>query len=154
MAEKKSPKSSRDKVLQELRKIIKDLPEDGLQFLLEQAHVMQYNMKVDELNKARQKINPKTRTSQQDTLRVEKGLMGNSMILVIKGERKIMGEEEMYALVTIAHKTKTKKEGAERLYRWLDKERDDILLDAGIDKKDPVLGELYSYLRKHFTIKK
>ncbi len=156
MAQKKA-KSGRELALQELRKEIKDLPEDGLRFLLEQAKVIRYNMKVDELNAEKEKLLKSKTTlnsAANDDIYIEKGYMGNSMVLVARNERKMMDEEEIFALVKIAHNSKTKKEGGDRLYRWLDKERDDVLLDMGIDEGDPVLGSLYSCLRKHFSLGK
>ena len=48
----------------------------------------------------------------------------------------------MLPLVRIAHKAKSKKAGREQLFRRLDRERDDVVIDAGLDPDHPAVYEL------------
>ena len=59
MVEKNSGKNdddTRKELLKELRSLLKDIPEEGLLFLIKQANTILYNMRVEELNKAKENL--------------------------------------------------------------------------------------------------
>ena len=153
---------TRVELLKDLRKLIKDIPEEGLIFLIEQANKLAYNKRVEDLNalqaKIQKKSKPKTgevkkRDIDKCTVSVERGSFNRSFILIIGRTRKTVTEDEMVKLVRICHKVKNRQEGAERLYNRLEHERDDILMDAGIKKKDDkCLYEIYKYLKANFSM--
>ncbi len=160
MAATKKEPSERDKLLKELRSIIKDVDEEGLAFLIRQARVIIHNMKIDELNRKAEKLHQKKRTAagkEKETggaVSIERGSFGRSYILSIGGQRKIIDQEEILGLAEIARAAKSEKSALDRLYRWLEANRDDILLDAGIEPKDENLRALYSALTTQFKPKK
>lgn len=169
MAAAKKEPTERDKLLKELRGLIKEVDEEGLAFLIQQARVIQHNMKIDELNREAERLHQEKRAAAQRTgkksssghgkeaaggVSIERGSFGRSYILVINGQRKIIDQEEVLCLAEIARSAKTENTALERLYRWLEANRDDILLDAAIDPKDENLRALYSTLKTQFKPKK
>lgn len=160
MAATKKEPSERDKLLKELRSIIKDVDEEGLAFLIRQGRVILHNMKIDELNREAEKLHQKKRAAagkEKETggaVSIERGSFGRSYILAIGGQRKIVDQEEILGLAEIARAAKSEKSALDRLYRWLEANRDDILLDAGIEPKDENLRALYSALTTQFKPKK
>ncbi len=151
-----------DKLLKELRKLIKDIPGEGLIFLIEQANKLVYNKRVEELNAMQAKINKKSGSNskttkkqpvQRCTVSVERGSFNRSFILIIGTTRKTVTEDEMVKLVRICHVADNAEDASGRLYNRLKHERDDILLDAGIgSKNDKCLSEIYKYLKANFSM--
>lgn len=161
MAAKREEPGERDKLLKELRGLIKEVDEEGLAFLVQQARVIQHNMKIDELNREAEKLHrnkgssaPKSVNREGASVSIERGSFGRSYILAIGGQRKIIDEEEILSLAEIARGAKTENSALDRLYRWLETNRDDILLDAAIDPKDENLRALYATLKTQFKPKK
>ena len=149
MGQKKSKQENDDprkELRKELRSLIKDIPEEGLLFLIKQANTILYNMRVEELNRAREKLN------KDDGVSIERSSFGRSFILVMAGNRKIMGEDELTKVVRIVFKAGDQKEGAERLFTWFKRKRDDILLDGRLKKGDPVFTNLFIYIKEHFSM--
>lgn len=161
----KSAKSSddpRQKLLKELRGLIKDIDEEGLLFLIKQANTLIYNQRVDELNREaeevqrekRQRRSGATSAVAEGSVAIERGSFGRSYIVDFRGMRKTFAEAEMLGLVKVAQAGAGSEDGAGRLLRWLKRNRDDVLLDVGItDRRDPVLSELYTVLRKSFALR-
>ena len=153
---------TREELLKDLRKLIKDIPEEGLIFLIEQANKLAYNKRVKDLNALQEKISSKNTTKskplkkqpvQECSVSIERGAFNRSFILIIGKTRKTVTEDEMVKLVRICHSASNQKEGSERLYNRLKHERDDILLDAGINKReDKCLYEIYKYLKANFSM--
>lgn len=153
---------TKDEMLKELRKLIKDIPEEGLIFLIEQANKLVYNKRVEDLNVLQAKINKKSGSKskthkkqpvQRCTISVERGSFNRSFILIIGTTRKTVTEDEMVKLVRICHIAENAEDASARLYNRLKHERDDILLDAGIgSKNDKCLAEIYKYLKANFSM--
>jgi hypothetical protein len=153
---------TKDEMLKELRKLIKDIPEEGLIFLIEQANKLVYNRRVEELNAMQAKINKKSGKKSKETkpqpvktggVSVERGSFNRGFILILGNTRKIITEDEMVKLVRICHIAENAEDGSARLYNRLKHERDDILLDAGINSKnDKFLAEIYKYLKANFSM--
>lgn len=167
MAKKKDSggEDPRKELLKELRSLIKDIPEEGLLFLIKQANTILYNMRVDELNRAKEKLNSRTPGKKQKSsessgkldisspdISIERSSFGRSFVLVINGSRKIMSESEITKIVRIAYNAEDEEEGAERLFTWFKRNRDDVLLDADLKKNDPIFTALYTYIKEHFSM--
>ncbi len=161
---KKEPDDVRKDLLKELRGLIKDIPEEGLLFLIGQTNTILYNMRVDELNKTNERINNSKKSSDSTkktprkaqeiphTISIERSSFGRNFILVINDSRKIMSESEITKIVRIAYKAADQKEGAVRLFAWFKANRDDVILDAVLSTRHPDLQELYTYLKKNFSM--
>jgi len=153
---------TKEELLKELRKLIKDIPEEGLIFLNEQANKLVYNKRVEDINALQAKLDKKSTKHTQKTkkqpvqrcsISIERGSFNRSFILIIGNTRKTVTEDEMVKLVRICHTAKNAADGSSRLYNRLKHERDDILLDAGISSKDDkCLSEIYKYLKSNFSM--
>ncbi len=153
---------TKEELLKDLRKLIKDIPEEGLIFLIEQANKLVYNKRVEEINALQAKLNnKKTKTSKKTkkqniercSISIERGSFNRSFILIIGNTRKTVTEDEMVKLVRICHTAKNAADASSRLYNRLKHERDDILLDSGIgSKEDKCLAEIYKYLKANFSM--
>ncbi len=144
-------------LLKELRALIKDIPEDGLLFLIKQAQTILYNMKVDELNSVQERMDNSKSSVPSDTsdttqVAIERSSFGRSFILVIGSCRKVLSETEITKIVRIAWNASNSADGAARLFAWFNKNRDDIILDAELHPKHRALRELYTYLKKNFSL--
>ena len=153
---------TKEELLKDLRKLIKDIPVEGLIFLIEQANKLVYNKRVEEINALQAKINKKSSKKSKPTkkqpvqrcsISIERGSFNRSFILIIGTTRKIVTKDEMVKLVRICHTAKNTADGSTRLYNRFKHERDDILLDAGIGSKDDkCLTEIYKYLKANFSM--
>jgi len=166
----KAPGSGKDRraaLLKELRSVLAELDEEGLDFLLEQANVHRYNMEVERLNQAEERREtsrsearaagsrqgrgkaPATRTP---PLRIERSQDGETYHVVSAGRYKMFSDQEMLALVRIAHANPDPAEAGRGLYRWMTRERTDALADLGFaGPSDPGLAALAALLRKSFA---
>lgn len=153
---------TKDELLKELRKLIKDIPVEGLIFLVEQANKLVYNKRVEEINAMQAKLNKKSSKSSKTakkqpvkrcSISIERGAFNRSFILIVGNTRKTVTEDEMVKLVRICHTANNAAEGSSRLYNRFKHERDDILLDTGINNKDDkCLSEIYKYLKANFSM--
>jgi len=165
--QKKDDNSEGTSPFDQLVEVAKGLSDDDITFLVKQARMMMYNQKVDELNAAAEQLNAtrwqtqsgKAKTKEASKPRpapglveIERGSFGRSYILVIRNQRKTIDEHEMTKLVKIAHDAEDERDGVARLFRWLQRSRDDVILDAGLSVRDPAMRELLKVLRTKFTI--
>lgn len=157
------------KLAQELIELIPQLDEEGLAFLIEQSRVHLYNMEVEKLNEAQQKVieasNRKVETASKklgkkaadrgNEYNIKKSAASGSYHLQHGGNWKLFTEEEMLALVRIAKEKKTQAEVIEDMVDWLDKERPDTYSDLNInpDSDEDIKG-LIKFLQKTFAIRR
>lgn len=151
------------KLLSELSALTADINENGLKFLIRQAEVLQYNMKVEQVNAEIQKLTvekkkaPKIATDKNK----EKSLMdiiesdsGGSFIFVINKTRKFFTLDEMKKVVKICRSANDQKEAAAGLYSWFMNNRGDVLYDVGINNSnDPALVVIYNHIINNYTVK-
>ena len=163
MAKKKESEEDKDprqKLLTELRSLIRDIDSEGLLFLIKQANTLIYNQRVDQLNREtdlkrrEQPVNRESPGVEQGDIRIERGAFGRSFIVDIRSMRKTFAEAELLGLVKAARAASEEGDGAARIYRWLKRNRDDVLLDTGITgPRDQILGQLWSVLGSTFAVR-
>jgi hypothetical protein len=168
--------AERDALAGELAELIPQLDEAGLAFLVEQARIHRYNMKVEALNqtvirsreRAAKAAAGKTpargsgsggsgaaKAGAEGFSEIKASESGSSYYLVYKTEWIMFSKEEMLLLVQIAGGPGTELEIKERLYHWLARERSDLLRSTGMaDKFDPKLTSLAKLLKKTFRVRK
>jgi hypothetical protein len=154
----------RDNLAKELKSLIPKLDEEGLAFLVKQAHTHLYNMQVDALNNtlireeersiktaSRKKVN----VAEDDFTSIKMSDTGSSYYVVYKNEGISFSKNEITTIVKIAFSDGTELEVKERLFNWLSRERNDLLYIASIpDKFDNRLQSLINLLKKNFKLKK
>jgi hypothetical protein len=153
----------------ELTSLLPELDEEGLAFLIEQARVHLYNMKLAELEDAAESLERSAKRAgaaakagakpsgarQAAKLEIKAASDGSSYHIVYEGKWKLFSSEEMMALVRIARAEAPAPELAARLHRWLKAERSDFFHDLPVGgPSDPLLVALAGLLKKTFTIKK
>ena len=147
----------------ELKTLIPKLDEEGLAFLVKQAHVHLYNMQVDALNKtlikedARKKVSAAkkpAKTAERGFSEVKMSETGSSYYIIYNNEWIAFAKDEMTAIVKIALDSGTEIEIRERLFNWFSRERSDLLYSAAIaDKFDDKLKSLIDLLKDNFKLK-
>ncbi|MDR2663568.1 MAG: hypothetical protein LBC31_11290 [Treponema sp.] len=142
----------RDALARELRSLIPRLDAEGLSFLVEQARVHLYNMQAEELNKTL--AGSGTAAKPADSFRLEGSGSGSSYYIVYNDDWIMFSREEMAQLVRIISAPGTDLEIRERFYRWLERERRDVLVSIPMaDKFDEKLKTLMALIKRTFKLK-
>ena len=157
----------------ELVSLIPELDAEGLAFLIEQARVHLYNMRVVELDAAAVaaenasvragKVTSAKRGASRpgngaaagvDDFTIQASSDGSTYDLVWQGKWKMFTSDEMLAMVRITSNKDPAAEVGGRLYRWFLAERSDVLQDIPFSGlADPKLKAIVALLRKTFTVK-
>jgi hypothetical protein len=150
----------------ELVSLIPELDAEGLAFLIEQARVHLYNMRVVELDAAAvaaENVASAKRGASRtghgtaagvDDFTIQASSDGSTYDLVWQGKWKMFTSDEMLAMVRITSNKDTAAEVGGRLYRWFLAERSDVLQDIPFSGlADPKLKAIVALLRKTFTVK-
>ncbi|MDR1445327.1 MAG: hypothetical protein LBI90_00385, partial [Treponema sp.] len=144
----------RDSLARELRSLIPRLDAEGLSFLIEQARVHLYNMQVEELNKTLAGSGTAAKPARGDSFRLERSGSGSSYYIVYNNDWIMLSKGEMVELVRIVSAPGTDPEIRERLYRWLEQERRDVLVSIPMaDKFDEKLKTLAALIKQVFQLK-
>jgi flagellar motility protein MotE (MotC chaperone) len=149
----------RERLVEEIESLLEELSEEDLSFLLRQAAVLVHNKKVDELNERMafaESENPeaaKTRPERVHKVFFDRAGKRGHFFLQVGNARSIMDEAEVMALVRIAAKAPTQKAAADRLYRWFEENRDDILMESGLEKTGADMKALCLCLKSDFAIR-
>jgi len=166
MATKKAPvkKTARDVLAAELRSMMKNLDEEGLAFLVEQARVHLHNMNVIRLEEelaAASRSDKKGAAKKSASripaadFRIDRSPSGATYHIISGGKWKMFTDEEMLAMVKIAQSKDTLLEVSHRLWDWLARERPDAFEDLDLeDHHDSRTKELVKLLRKKFAVRK
>ncbi|MBN2737407.1 MAG: hypothetical protein JXR70_10540 [Spirochaetales bacterium] len=172
---KSSPKKStvpkqsvqQKRLLKELQGLLPQIDEEGLIFLLKQAQVLVHNQQIDKINREIVEYEEKKRDNKAVKSGQTKSKKQNAeaivsiedtgkknFILIFNGARKFLDLEEMRSLVKISHGADGSGEGILRLYKWLARNRQDILIDSAVAKAShPAMELLYKFIMRHYTLK-
>jgi len=159
-------------LLAELRKLTEDVDAEGLAFLIDQTRILLYNAQVEKMNRELDRQRSRLQADltaggkRGDTgstardgraagasggVSVEEGGDRSHFIVTLGGARKFFVLDELRSLVKICQAAGSKSAGAERLYRWLSRNRTDVLADAGIGgPASPLLKELHGVLTARY----
>jgi hypothetical protein len=163
-------KTRKGELLSLLANAAKDLDEEGLEFVLNQANVLIYNMQVEKLNERMRKAKSAGRGAGEKAKAgasipgvgmpgageveiVEKEESGNFFIIV-NNYHILFTREEMRSLVKICRAAADGPDAASRLFTWLEKNRKDLLIDGGIvSRTHPALESIYRILIGRYKVK-
>jgi len=152
MATKKKVDQRRAKLEKELRDAIKEVGEEGLLFLLQQAGVLIHNARVERINKVAGEIRG-SRRAQTPGVEIEESDGGKVFFLTIGQSRKVLNLEELKRIVRICYAAETKSDALRQMYKVLSEERRDILSDAHISgPQSPLLDGLFRAVRARFKL--
>ena len=167
MAKQKAPakkSSEKDNLAKELKSHIPKLDEEGLAFLVKQAHVHLYNMQVDALNQTMFKDAQRRNSSAAKSKKTGKTkeiwfvdikMSGSGYHLLYENQWISFAGSEITSMVKIVYGEGSELEIRGRLFSWLERERRDLLVTASIaDKFNEKLISLITLLKKNFKLKK
>jgi hypothetical protein len=161
---KKSPgkktNQEQESLAKELRALIPKLDTEGLDFLVKQAKIHLYNMKVDELNETARSINSGESKSVSKTKKPSKtevltiDATGAGYYMRYNNDGVIFSKNEMTRVVKIVNAPGAEAEIASRLYNWFRQERIDIFNTIPIsNKSDNLLISIVRFIKKNFKLK-
>jgi hypothetical protein len=147
----KPPRDTRKGRLQRLLfDSIAQMDEEGLVFLLRQAHILSSNANTERINREIEAFErergpaPEPEEAAAGTASIELSPDGKSYFLTIGGARKALTREELGGIVRVCLGAVDRDVGVRNLFRALGRERGDILVDAKIPgPENPHLGALY-----------
>ncbi|MDR1307566.1 MAG: hypothetical protein LBK74_08340 [Treponema sp.] len=142
----------RDILARELRSLIPRLDAEGLSFLVEQARIHLYNMQAEELNKTL--AGRAAQPARGDSFRLEGSGSGSSYYIVYNNDWIMFSRDEMAQAARIVSAPGTDMEIRERFYRWLERERRDVLVSIPMaDRFDEKLKTLTALIKRNFKAK-
>ena len=143
------PGTRRGRLQKLLYESIAQMDEEGLVFLLRQAHILSSNANAERINHEIEAYNLARGPAPQPeapagSATIEMSPDGKSYFLAIGGARKALAREEMGAIVRVCLGAVDRDVGVRNLFRALGRERGDILVDAKISGPgSPHLAALY-----------
>ena len=164
MAKKKTD-TQRTRLEKELTEAIKQIDEEGLIFLIQQAQILVHNAQVDKINREIVELEQKKLKSGRGTpaqrktpavaaVTIEESDNGKAFFLTLGGTRKVMNLEEMRRLVRICYAAETKSDALKQLYTVFARERGDVLADAKISGPgSPIIDGLFQAIRSTYQLK-
>jgi hypothetical protein len=150
-AAKKQGRETRKVRLQQLLfDSIAHMDEEGLVFLLRQAHILSSNANTARINREIEAFEhergggPVVEETPEGTAAIEMAPDGKSYFLVIGTARKALTRAELGGIVRVCLAAASREAGIRNLFRALGRERGDILVDAKISgPTSPHLAALY-----------
>lgn len=153
---KKKPDPRRAKLENELKDAIREIDEEGLLFLLQQAGVLIHNARVDRINKVASEIRGGRKAGAAAApagVEIEEAEGGKVFFLTLGQSRKVLNLEEMKRVIRICYGAETKSDALRQLFTVFERERRDILLDARIgNSQNPLLNGLFNAVRQKFKL--
>jgi hypothetical protein len=143
------PGTRRGRLQKLLYESIAQMDEEGLVFLLRQAHILSSNANAERINREIDAYNLSRGPAPEPEARagsatIEMSPDGKSYFLAIGGARKVLAREELGAIVRVCLGAVDRDVGVRNLFRALGRERGDILVDAKISGPgSPHLAALY-----------
>ena len=163
---KKKTDTQRARLEKELSEAIKQVDEEGLIFLIQQAQVLIHNAQVDKINReiveleqkklksGKGKSAPRQTPAAAAEVTIEESDNGKAFFLALGGTRKVMNLEEMRRLVRICYSAETKSDALKQLYTVFARERGDVLADAKISGPgSPIIEGLFRAIRSTYQLK-
>lgn len=164
MAKKTKKSTEHEELLEELNSLAESLSEEDLLFLINQANVMVYNARAARLNQKRQKVQEKKSTKKGSaapmsapasrSFDLEPHSGGKSFILTLNGTRKVLTGAEMNEIARLVDVNASAMKGSVALYRWMEKNRTDIIKDAELNKDASVLELFYEHVNSKIQKRK
>ena len=162
------PPSARERLEGELIGMIPELDTEGLLFLVRQAGVLLQNKRVDELNaeiekaskekmEAHKRAGTTARVGQhveEITVEIQRSPDSKTFYMIVNGEKHFLTPDEMSSVVKLCFKPERKSDSLRFLFKYMNDERKEILMDHGIaSDKHPFFEALFHETRAKFSLK-
>jgi hypothetical protein len=149
-AEKPARDSRKGRLQRLLFDSIAQMDEEGLVFLLRQAHILSSNANTERINREIEAFErergpvPEPEKDVGGTAAIEMAPDGKSYFLTIGSARKALTRDELGGIVRVCLGAVDRDVGVRNLFRAMGRDRGDILVDAKISgPTNPHLGALY-----------
>jgi len=145
--------------VREIVEIAQRVDESGLRILLDAARAVETKGKIEkfnrELNVSAQRAASRRRELARPEYQVQiERTKDDFFIIQLDVQRVFFNRQEMREITRLCHAAKDAADGARRMFRWFEKERSDLLADAGINsERNPYLIELYHVVVSTYTVK-
>lgn len=151
----KKQTAAEKRLVTELTNVLPKLDEESLQFLLEQANILLYNLQIDALAQEEAETSSKSNVSKQKVLhdiKIVRGDNSNVYHIICNGKYSMFNDEEMLSIIRICHADDTEREIKSRLYHWFFVERRDFISDNGLSIDDVEFDLLIKTVKKQFKL--
>jgi len=146
-------------IVTEIVGIAQRIDDAGLQTLLNAARAVDMKGKIEkfnrELNVVAEKASRRRRelNAPEYRVRIER-TEDDFFVIQLDTARVFFNRQEMREITRRCHAAKDAPDAARRMYRWFEKERSDLLTDAGINsERNPYLIDLYEQVISTYKVK-
>ncbi len=157
----KKPKTDSQKLRleEELTKLLPEIEEEGLVFLLRQANTIIHNQRADKLNQEMEVLNKKKKTGGKTSsppaegfeIEINRSDDGKTYYFIINGMKHFLDIPETQNIIALCYRPPAKSDALRYLYEFFRAERDEILMDHKISSaKSPFFEVLFNTVRATF----
>ena len=145
--------------IKEIVEIAETLDQTNFQKLVDAAHALQTKGKIEkfnrELNVAAEKAARRRREISAPEYRVSiERTKDDFFIIQLDAVRVFFNKQEMREITRHCHAAGNAQDAGRRLFKWFERERSDLLTDAGINSdKNPYLIDLYENVISTYKLK-
>ena len=154
-----SLESEAAEIVREIVGIAERIDESGLETLLNAARAVDMKGKIEQFNRELNVVADKAARRRRELnapeyrVRIER-TKDDFFIIQLDTARVFFNRQEMREITHRCHAAKNSADGARRMYRWFEKERSDLLTDAGINsERNPYLIDLYEQVIRTYKVK-
>ncbi len=146
------------KLIEKIEEALPELDVETLALVLRNTQVAIYNRQMED---TRRQVEEAQRAVEQGRVPGQEQAPGvdieqisdQSFVIVYGPERIFFNRAELREIARVCWAAENGKNGANRLFRWFERERRDFLLDTGVDSpSDPGLSELWSLVRSRYKV--
>lgn len=159
---KEKADSQKHRLEAELVKLLPEIEEEGLVFLLRQANTLIHNQRTDQLNREMEALNKKkkpgapagTAASEGFEIEISRSDDGKTYYFIVNGMKHFFDVPETQNIVALCYRPPAKSDALRYLHEYFRAERDEILMDHKITSaKSPFFEELFKTVRATFQYK-
>ena len=162
MAKKAEPETQKARLERELASLLPEIGEEGLVFLLKQANTIIHNQRtarlndeIEELDRRRGSKPPAREKGREDSfeIEIERSSSGKNYHFTVNGKKHFFDIPETQNIVALCYRPETKSAALRFLWEFFTNERDDILLEHGIESSgSPFFEALFREVRANFSL--
>jgi len=149
----------------EIIDIVSRLDKNGLETLVGAARAVETKRKIETFNRELNVVAEKASRKRREASRPDFSVLierteDDFFVIQMDQARVFFNIQELREITAICHSAANSKAanpqaaGMKRLFKWFEKERSDLLADAGVDsERSPYLAELYELVLSTYKLK-